>query len=208
MLDLSDSPLRHLLPTDLHTFRSLRELISRNDTNLAPFMNGIFDGMSGLEVIDLRGCGLTALPDNCFKDTTNLKRLLLGGNRLSVLPSLAHCPQLQELDVSGNVFTELPDLSGLLQLEHLDVSNNRLPALPIARLPLGVGARLATVLADHNQIADLPLVLIDGAVRRQMVLTLHNNPCWAVEGAYDLLRAYEIHDEAGRLFLSLVALSI
>lgn len=97
--------------------------------------------LQGSTHLDLRGCGLTALPDEVL--------------------SLADT--LEVLDVSGNVLVSLPDeLAQLSRLHTVFASNNRLTTLPpvLGRLPV-----LDTLGVKANRIEDVPAQALSPTLR-------------------------------------------
>jgi hypothetical protein len=97
--------------------------------------------LQGSTHLDLRGCGLTALPDEV----------------------LALADTLEVLDVSGNALVSLPDeLAQLSRLHTVFASNNRLTALPpvLGRLPL-----LDTLGVKANRIEDVPAQALSPTLR-------------------------------------------
>lgn len=100
-------------------------------TELKP---GDFDGLTGMQHLDLSGNQLPALSAGIFDGLTTLRQLDLNGNQLSTLSVgvFGGLTGLQRLDLNGNRLSALPvaifdELTGLRQL---DLSGNRLSALP------------------------------------------------------------------------------
>jgi hypothetical protein len=97
--------------------------------------------LQGSTHLDLRGCGLSALPAEV----------------------LALADTLEVLDVSGNALVSLPDeLAQLSRLHTVFASNNRLTALPpvLGRLPL-----LDTLGVKANRIEDVPAQALSPTLR-------------------------------------------
>jgi hypothetical protein len=97
--------------------------------------------LQGSTHLDLRGCGLSALPDEV----------------------LALADTLEVLDVSGNALVSLPDeLAQLSRLHTVFASNNRLTVLPpvLGRLPL-----LDTLGVKANRIEDVPAHALSPTLR-------------------------------------------
>ncbi|MFM2482065.1 leucine-rich repeat domain-containing protein [Celerinatantimonas sp. YJH-8] len=130
-------------------------------------------------ILDLRGYGLTTLPDEALllknikqlilsdnkldseqvaliaKAFPNLEKLELDNNQISELPSeIKQLVHLTVLNISANQLTTLsPDIGKLTQLTGLDMSGNQFTQLPpeIGRL-----TKLTRLDMDHNQLTQLP----------------------------------------------------
>ncbi len=96
--------------------------------------SGDFQGLSGLQFLDLSGNFLRGLPDSVFADLAGLDTLDLRENRLAALPRDVFGPLagLEYLDLSDNVLTVLPDSSfaGMADLNSLFLDENWFTALP------------------------------------------------------------------------------
>ncbi len=101
--------------------------------------------------------GLTDFPPEIFDLADTLEVLDLSGNRLSALPADLHrLHRLKVLFASDNDFTELPPaLGACLRLEMVGFKANRIAHVPAAALPL----RLRWLILTDNAIADLPEAL-------------------------------------------------
>ncbi len=108
-------------------------------------------------VLDLRGYGLEALPEN-IGDLTYLTKLNLNGNRLTSLPeSIGNLTNLTELYLNGHKLTNLPESIGnLTNLTRLDLNGDRLESLPdsIANL-----TKLTELNLNGNRFDRIPDVL-------------------------------------------------
>eukprot|EP00638_Chattonella_subsalsa_P004168 CAMPEP_0117743612 /NCGR_PEP_ID=MMETSP0947-20121206/6249_1 /TAXON_ID=44440 /ORGANISM="Chattonella subsalsa, Strain CCMP2191" /LENGTH=256 /DNA_ID=CAMNT_0005560367 /DNA_START=148 /DNA_END=918 /DNA_ORIENTATION=+ len=84
-----------------------------------------------LQVLNIRGNGLTAFPADLCPIYAQLTELDLSRNRLNSLPeNFSDMGALMSLHLDFNEFESLPDcLFGLYQLEALSVQNNRLVVL-------------------------------------------------------------------------------
>lgn len=113
-----------------------------------------------------------ALPESLFFFAETLTSLSLAHNQLvgetylgpAEAEGLLDFPVLTELKLSNNHMTSLAPLTARLRaprLQHLDVSVNRLARLPTAPLRDAFPA-LATLLAAHNQLAELGPAAIGG----------------------------------------------
>ena len=87
---------------------------------------------SAWDELDLGGQGLHALSPILFNAYGFVRRLNLGWNNLTVLPSaIGQLKQLEHLDVSFNQLTELPPEIGMLSnLKQLHLFGNRIQTLP------------------------------------------------------------------------------
>lgn len=99
-------------------------------------------------------CGLTEFPRELFTLADSLEILDLSGNALDALPGDLHrLHRLRVLFCSNNRFTTLPaSLGACLRLEMVGFKANRIRAVPAAALPL----RLRWLILTDNDIAELP----------------------------------------------------
>ncbi|WP_293635686.1 leucine-rich repeat-containing protein kinase family protein [Polaromonas sp.] len=102
-------------------------------------------------------CGLETFPPEIFTLADTLEILDLSGNALSALPDdLARLHRLRIIFCSNNRFTELPAVLGrCAQLEMIGFRANRIGRVPAAALP----PRLRALVLTDNQIAELPPAL-------------------------------------------------
>jgi Leucine-rich repeat (LRR) protein len=111
----------------------------------------------GLELLDLHGNALTAIPIG-LRRLERLTSLNLSHNKLdnSALDIVAQIPLLKELKLSHNAIAgHLPlSITGLPYLEVLELQDNRLLGLPEAVRKL-VNLRVLNI--SHNQLTDLPM---------------------------------------------------
>ncbi len=99
-------------------------------------------------------CGLAEFPREIFALADTLEILDLSGNVLSALPDdLPRLHKLRILFCSANRFTELPVVLGqCAELEMVGFKANRIRRVPAAALP----ARLRWLILTANQITELP----------------------------------------------------
>ena len=111
-------------------------------------------GLRGATRLDLRGCGLTAVPPEVFTLADTLQVLDLSGNALAHLPdALAGLHRLQVLFASDNPFTTLPAVLGRCPaLQLIGFKACRLHTVPATSLP----PTLRWLILTDNQIAELP----------------------------------------------------
>jgi hypothetical protein len=132
--------------------------------------------LKGITRLDL-ACDLQEFPREIFELADSLEVLNLSGNELSALPDdLSRLSKLRVIFCSDNRFTQLPEvLSSCVQLEMVGFKANRIrevaaaaisPGLrwliltdnQISELPDSIGscARLQKLMLAGNQLADLP----------------------------------------------------
>jgi len=145
------------------------------DTTLTALRSG---ALAGARRLDL-ACGLTELPREVFDLADTLEVLNLTGNRLSALPD--DLPRLHRLRVvfcSDNAFTTLPPVLGSCgQLEMVGFKANRIARVPAESLP----PRLRWLILTDNAVEALPDAL--GARPRLEKLMLAFPTCLAVENS-------------------------
>ncbi|KAK7942610.1 Leucine-rich repeat-containing protein 40 [Apiospora aurea] len=180
-LNLSSNKLANNCLEVISQVTCLRDLKLGNNL-LYGAMDPCFSKLENLEILDLHGNEITALPEG-VENLTRLRILNLNENAIDSLPfkafaklpliellarknrlsgTLIHpevesLPQLQILDVSVNQLTLLasvdtPGALAMPSLHQLTLSCNRLRALP----DVGSWKRLLTLNADENSIAAIP----------------------------------------------------
>ncbi|MEC5404217.1 leucine-rich repeat-containing protein kinase family protein [Paraburkholderia sp. MPAMCS5] len=109
--------------------------------------------LSGARRLKL-ACGLTEFPREIFDLADTLEILDLSGNALSALPDdFARLRKLRILFASGNPFTELPEVLGQCpQLSMIGFKANRIRSVPGSALP----PRLRWLILTDNEIDALP----------------------------------------------------
>lgn len=116
-------------------------------------------------------CGLTEFPPEIFSLAESLEILDLSGNQLSALPD--DLPRLQRLRIlfcSENQFTELPEVLGQCPaLQMVGFKANRIRTVSARALP----ARLRWLILTDNEISTLPQTL--GECRSLQKLMLAGN---------------------------------
>ena len=125
---------------------------------------GDFEGMSGLQAIDLGYNQLTELPEKIFENLSNLQTLSLNANELTGLPerAFAGLPGLQTLNLRDNALTGLPAavFDGFSELYFLDLGNNRISRLHSATFN-GL-LQLGYLSLDSNRLTEMPHDMFDG----------------------------------------------
>ncbi|TGE17356.1 leucine-rich repeat-containing protein kinase family protein [Hymenobacter elongatus] len=109
--------------------------------------------LAGSSRLDL-ACGLTEFPTEIFDLADTLEILNLSGNSLSALPAdLSRLHKLRILFCSDNQFTELPTALGQCQqLRMVGFKANQIQTLPGAALP----PALRWLILTDNQLRELP----------------------------------------------------
>lgn len=112
--------------------------------------------LTGITRLNL-SCGLREFPREIFTLADTLEILDLSGNQLSALPDdLPRLHQLRILFCSDNLFTELPPVLGqCAQLDMVGFKANRIRSVSAASLP----PALRWLILTDNQIAALPAEL-------------------------------------------------
>ena len=123
-------------------------------------------------VLDLRGYGLEALPEN-IGDITYLTKLNLNGNRLTSLPeSIGNLTNLTELYLNGHKLTTLPESIGnLINLTRLDLNGDRLESLPESISNL---TQLVKLNLNSNKFDRIPEAIL--SLPKLKKVNLNNNP--------------------------------
>jgi hypothetical protein len=167
---------------------------------LETFPPEIFELADTLEVLDLSGNALSALPDELPK-LHKLRILFCSDNRFTVLPEvLGHCPRLDMVGFKANRIHTVPAASLPASLRWLILTDNDIAELPasigqctgmqklmlagnrLQSLPPGMAActRLELLRIAANRLTELPAWLLD--LPRLSWLAYAGNPfCEAVE---------------------------
>ena len=129
-----------------------------DDSGISQLRSGDFEGLHGLEFLDLSNNDLIALPAGVFDGLWSLELLWLSDNRLRLLSGDAfdELAALRDLRLDGNellrlpagVFDELSELSGLA------LDGNELEALPHGVFEATSG--LSGLSLAHNDLTALP----------------------------------------------------
>ncbi|KAJ5681570.1 Leucine-rich repeat typical subtype [Penicillium maclennaniae] len=175
---------------------SLTDLKLANNQLSGPFFSEI-GRLSQLESLDLRGNGITSLPDG-LKELTSLKTLDVGGNQLTALPfealsklplrtlnapknslqgtlipeSVDRLETLQSLNIAGNS-VELLAANGALvmpSLQNLYMGVNRMKHLPC----VSSWQSLLILSAEDNRITQLPEGLVKLQSLKSVDFTANN----------------------------------
>lgn len=161
--------------------------------------------------------GLKALPPE-IRYFTNLRRLVLKGNKLSFLPAeIGTLQHLQYLQVANNLIRVLPsEIGNLSKLHCLDASGNRIKSLPPELSNL---TSLLWLQLNHNRfstfpdvVCDMPMLDLDmafnrmttipkaiGDMRRLRVLLLQHNKITSIPDEIAKLRVSILRLENNQL---------
>ncbi|MDM0091698.1 MULTISPECIES: leucine-rich repeat-containing protein kinase family protein [unclassified Variovorax] len=144
------------------TLSRLRDGQRRGATRLAlregltEFPREVFALADTLEILDLSGNALDALPDDLHR-LHRLRVLFCSDNRFTVLPeSLGRCAQLEMVGFKANRIAEVPASSLPPRLRWLILSDNAIEELPDA---LGQRHRLQKLMLAGNRLRALPATL-------------------------------------------------
>ena len=144
------------------TFSRLRDGSLRGARRLAlsagltEFPNEIFALADTLEVLDLSGNALTALPDDLHR-LTRLRVLFASDNRFTALPSgLGRCAQLEMVGFKANRIVDVPAEALSPRLRWLILTDNAIEQLPDV---LGHCTRLQKLMLAGNRLQALPATL-------------------------------------------------
>lgn len=123
---------------------------------LTEFPREIFTLADSLEVLDLSGNALTALPDDLGR-LHRLRVLFCSGNRFAELPpSLGGCPALEMVGFKANRIRHVPAAALPPALRWLILTDNEIEQLPDA---LGQRARLQKLMLAGNRLQGLPATM-------------------------------------------------
>lgn len=127
--------------------------------------------LKGVQRLTLTGAGLTTFPDEIYDLAESLEILDLSGNALHALPDdLPRLHRLRILFCSNNQFTELPEVLGrCARLEMIGFKTNQIRHVPEAALP----PPLRWLILTDNQIDALPEAI--GECSRLQKLALAGN---------------------------------
>lgn len=121
--------------------------------NLTEFPQQIFSLASSLEVLDLSGNQLSALPIE-FSSLQKLRILFLTNNNFNNIPAvLAACPQLEMISFKGNQLSQIDENVLPITTRWLILTDNKITALPHS---MGKLTRLQKFALAGNQLQQLP----------------------------------------------------
>ena len=121
--------------------------------DLEEFPQEIFELADTLEVLNLSGNSLSALPDD-LSQLNKLRVIFCSDNRFTQLPEvLSTCPQLEMVGFKANAIREVASSAIAPGLRWLILTDNQVSALPDS---IGNCARLQKLMLAGNQLEDLP----------------------------------------------------
>jgi hypothetical protein len=121
--------------------------------DLQEFPREIFDLADTLEVLNLSGNALSALPDDLSR-LSKLRVIFCSDNRFTQLPEvLSSCVQLEMVGFKANRIREVSAAAISPGLRWLILTDNQVSSLPDS---IGSCARLQKLMLAGNQLADLP----------------------------------------------------
>lgn len=148
----------------MHDGRGPPDLLTTVTTTLEQLRSGQLSGARQLKL----ACGLTEFPREVFELADTLEILDLSGNALSALPDdFARLHKLRILFASNNPFTELPEVLGQCrQLSMVGFKANRIATVAGNALP----PQLRWLILTDNQIDELPPQIGDCAHLQKLML--------------------------------------
>ena len=168
---LSQVKLMYLSTRDISTLQSvdfdgltgLEELdLSYNDLDSLPA--GVFSKLSSLRFLHLNDNRLTGFPANIFSGLSAVRFVSLHSNQLTSLPGslFSRLPELRQLQLDTNQLASLPSdiFSGLSRLTELGLSENKFKALPADIF--SELTELRELRLQSNQLAKLPAGIFAG----------------------------------------------
>ena len=149
--------------------------------------------LAGVTLLDLRRTGIHDLQARDFNGLSSLTGLILGENRLTILPedTFTGLSSLERLEMPENALSTLPEkvFSELSSLTWLDLGSNALTALPEGIFS-GL-ANLETLWMNGNSLTELPEAVFQD-LSRLVDLNLGFNSLIALpEGVFDGLSALQ-----------------
>ncbi|RXK87305.1 leucine-rich repeat-containing protein kinase family protein [Filimonas effusa] len=121
--------------------------------DLTEFPEAIFDLAESLEILDLSGNRLSALPSH-FGLLKNLKIAFFSNNLFTELPAvLAACPRLEMIGFKANKIAVVPSEALSPQLRWLILTDNCIETLPAS---IGSCRRLQKCMLAGNRLQQLP----------------------------------------------------
>ncbi|GAA3967976.1 leucine-rich repeat-containing protein kinase family protein [Hymenobacter antarcticus] len=146
----------------MHTLDQLRtgQLAGTRQLNLSAglteFPREIFALADSLEILNLSGNALSALPDDLGR-LHRLQVLFCSDNQFTEVPAvLGQCPRLRMVGFKANQIRTLPAAALPPQLRWLILTDNRLAALPAE---IGNCRQLQKLMLAGNQLTELPETL-------------------------------------------------
>jgi len=134
-----------------HAFSSTQRITIKD--NLTEFPQSLFDLADTLEILDLSGNQLNALPAN-FHAFTKLRILFLSDNNFETIPKvLAECPALTMIGFKANQIKHIPEYALPEKIRWLILTDNQISCLPES---FGRHQQLQKLMLAGNAISTLP----------------------------------------------------
>uniref|UniRef100_A0A6P4FBX9 Leucine-rich repeat-containing protein 15 n=1 Tax=Drosophila rhopaloa TaxID=1041015 RepID=A0A6P4FBX9_DRORH len=172
------------------------ESLILHSSHLANLPRKVFVNLPQLVEFDVLECELQQIEKECFNGAENLRRLNLGGNKLSVLNSdtFELATQLEELNLSDNQLEELPVkiFLPLKKLQKINLSNNQLKS--ISQFTFSQLGSLKSINLDSNDLKELPSELFRDQQKHLSELSARSNQLEGIPS--------NIFSEIEHLFLS------
>lgn len=148
---------------------------------LSEFPREIFGLADTLEILDLSGGALTALPDDLGR-LHKLRVLFCSGNKFERLPAaLGDCVSLSQIGFRGSGLRDIPGEALPPLLRWLILTDNQIEFLPDE---LGERPRLQKLMLAGNQLRELPTSMINAASLELLRLSCNSFeslPTWLVD---------------------------
>ncbi|XP_043596368.1 lutropin-choriogonadotropic hormone receptor isoform X4 [Bombus pyrosoma] len=195
VLELDDNYLTKI-PTAIVKLSGLEDL-SLSNNRIEKLEEHVFQRVTNLLSLDLRGNPIKEIHGNTFRNLRKLRKLILSNlKELRIFPNLngtkslevlrldraqvtsvptslcEQCPKLKSLDMKSNFLTEMPDLRNCSELRVLDLASNVIPSLPDE--PFKGLNMLHDLLLSNNKLQVIPSDAFVGLSRLQ-VLDLESN---------------------------------
>lgn len=120
---------------------------------ITTFPRELFALSETLEILDLSGNRLSALPDD-FDRFQKLRILFLSDNQFCTFPAvLSRCSELTMIGFKANQISDIPEGAFPPKLRWLILTNNRIAKLPTS---IGTNLQLQKVMLAGNRLQELP----------------------------------------------------
>lgn len=163
--------------------------------------NGAFERLNGLNLLDLKGAGLTNISSNTFRGLeSNLRKLDISDNRLTEVPTTAlnQLNRLEELMLGQNNFEVIPShaFAGFTNLRHLDISGS-LKLQKIENNAFAENTNLETLsIASNKALTDIESEAFSGLLHLKSI-NLHDNALTVIPEnllKWDELNSFDISE--------------
>ena len=153
------------------------ERLNLSVNHIKAFEDGVFENLADLEELNISNNQLRAIDRDTFRGLSSLRDLTIVGGLLSTLhpDAFDHLSALERLNLHGNAITELPaDIfaDAPNSLWEIRLSDNELSSLDSETFANLTGVEILTL--SYNELTSLPEDLFDGLTGMQQ-LSLNNN---------------------------------